>query len=190
MSRKQFVAKMLMLVDENAKDTTEKKLAALILKWFQDEFETVEPFGIIERLSSGKFSDVLTVSAIGEDGLRNEVGPEEFDVMIPIGDGHHFEGLCDWIGVAYEREDLSSYQRFIIRSQETSILKLFDNLKWQMLYIVKTASENPGGCWSDMFSTIGICPSCFQTGEVEEGCPNCPGFWFSKDIVDLSEYEL
>ena len=29
----------------------------------------------------------------------------------------------------------------------------------------------------------GVCPACGRTGKVEEGCPTCPGFWFTNEAV-------
>ena len=44
------------------------------------------------------------------------------------------------------------------------------------------------------FEVISVCPCCGKTGEQGEGCPTCPGFWFTNDeetykLLDCIEQE-
>jgi hypothetical protein len=36
-----------------------------------------------------------------------------------------------------------------------------------------------------MNNQISKCPMCDKEGPEEDGCPNCPGFWFTTEKVDI-----
>jgi len=43
-----------------------------------------------------------------------------------------------------------------------------------------------GGCWRKLQPTRGICPACNESGPDEEGCPRCPGFWFTQATQEVT----
>lgn len=45
------------------------------------------------------------------------------------------------------------------------------------------------GLLKSCFEIIAICPCCKEEGENGEGCPSCPGFWFTNDQDEIDAYE-